>query len=70
MYKTYLTDGFREFCVNHNKVNILNIDSSDSEEDDGQKNNLFEASNSECTERDNTFSELEFIFKQKQESDG
>lgn len=65
MYRTYLIDRFREMCVNHSKVNIIDIDSSSS--DDDVDKDLFEASESDFTERNKSFSELEFILKQKYE---
>lgn len=61
MYRTYLIDKYREMCINHNKVNILNIDTTSSDED--VSISRFEDSDSEKT-ANKSFNELEFVLNQ------
>ena len=59
MYKTYLADKFRHMCVNHNKLKVIEIDTSDSD-DDGW---LMRFEDSEDSMSQKSFRELEFTFK-------
>ena len=44
MYKTYLADKFRHLCVNHNKLKVLDLDTSDEDDDQVNFQDKFEVS--------------------------